>query len=302
MKNFFKYQKMNLYRMPLFGCGLLICLLFIIAERTWNHIYAEDPFIGNVLKSAQASPEVILVGDSVCVTKFSQDKDKRTLDQILANDLGKSVLNASRSGITLIAQKQLIELMLALNIRTECLFLEVNPLQSMRGLNIQAFNEWKLHLKLIQTPMRPEKRFFEYALYLDRKLSGRLNISHIDPLGVHEGRNDSVESFEKFLLDVISLSYQLSKRVICFIPPMDMPRVEKRFGEEEIVYLNKVRLKAAEICENQGVFFIDLHDRLKDKAYFPDTGYTDYYWVHLSDQGRHVLSQELVNQWRYYLK
>lgn len=286
--------------MPCFACALLMVLLGIIGERTWNHVEIKDPFIGGIMKLDESSPEVILLGDSVCVTKFKEDKDKRTLDQMLANDLGKSLLNASRLGMTLMAQKSLIELMIARNIRTKYLFLEINSLQAMRELNMQAFNEWKSHLKLIQRSMKWNERFFAYVLYLDRALNQHLSTSCLDFLSVST-LDYNINNFEKLLTDVLDLCHQLTDNIYCFITPIyhlpegEIPYIKSQRNPNDISYSELICAKSAAICNDKQISFIDLHAMLKDKIYFPDAGYINFYSVHLNDEGRHLLSQALVN-------
>lgn len=284
-------NQLNQYK--IFSIILIGILLGTLGERTWNHIYAQDPFIGRVLKSASAHPYTILIGDSVCVSTFKTDHDQRDLGDMLQDDIGSPLLNAGRSGMPLTAQKYLLELMLALKIKSPSLLLEINPLQSIRAIDPVAFHEWKVHLNLIQSPMLPPKRFLLYALYLDKKLTGSVITDAKDFL-LPCSSIENITFFRELFSEVLDLLPQLSHNSICFIPPMDMSKVQSKFSIESVDLLHQLREETAKICAAKGIVFRDFHNWLPDSQYFPDAGYIDIYWVHLNDVGRQLFSRELA--------
>ena len=133
----------------------------ITANRTWNHLDMEDPFMGSVARQAKEYHPIVLVGDSVIGAFFKTDKDRRTIAELLSIKTDLPVLNAARSGMTLSAQEELLELIAFKGAKAQVLILEINPGQMMRGTDPKAFAEWKAHMELIKSSMSPLQRFME---------------------------------------------------------------------------------------------------------------------------------------------
>ncbi len=273
---------------------MALLVLSITANRTWNHLDMEDPFMGRVARQAKDYHPIVLVGDSVIEAFFKTDKDRRTIAELLSIKTDLPVLNAARSGMTLSAQEELLELLAFKRAKAQVLILEINPGQMMRGTDPQAFAEWKAHMELIKSNMSPAKRFWEYTFYLDKKMGRSGNPSENNKAeNKHDSEGEDLFSIPTQLKRVFATSHKIAPNVLCFITPMDVARIKKK-STLTFIEQGKIIEQVKATCAQLGIPCLDFHQLLPDSNRFPDAGYIDIYHVHLDDKGRKTLVDKLV--------
>lgn len=275
-------MKTALYSLIL--CGTLIT---ISTERTWNHLFVQDPFVAKVVAGAKKKFDGIVVGDSVMVSNFKTDKDMRVLTEQIRDALNMPILPVARCGMTMSAQTEVLELLTLLrkNEKTQFLILELNPAQMLRGVDPKAYAEWQAHLNLVKQDFKPWERLFRYILYLDENMLGKSK---------SKGTPGVALPLEVVFEKLIQVSENLSEKVFCFITPANNARLKRELTprewarrEKDIEELMSLCRKCNIPCENWSHFFTD-------EARFPDPGYIDIFYVHLDDVGRGILAKKIA--------
>ncbi len=272
---------------------IFLLSLFITANRTLNYIYMIDPVMGQIAEEAEKKHAIILVGDSVAVSHIKTDKDTRTIAEILADQTGLSVLNASRSGMTLLAQEKLLELLELKKAKSDILILEINPMQMMRGMDAAAFADWKRQLALTKEKMNPFMRLCKYTLYLDKKMAQSNDLMINNEENAHI-IGDHFHDIHHRLKNVLILAQTLAKHVMLFITPADLKKIKQESSIKEL-QSNEERIQAVkEICQEMKIPCLDLMDYVQDNQHFSDSPLIDLYHVHLDDSGRKILVNRLI--------
>jgi hypothetical protein len=285
----------------IYTVSLTLLLLLISGDRTWNHLFVQDPFIAELMKrakdpsfitkivdKAQEPLNAIVVGDSVMVSNFKSDADPRTLMEQITALLGDPVLPVARSGMPLSGHLEILELLTILNppIRSKCLILEINPAQTTRHVNPQAYAAWQAHLNLVKQEFHPAERFFRYAIYLDQKMIGK-------PPPIRGPLKPF--TIEDLLEKTFKASNQITEKIFCFITPANLARLKREMSIRSYEERLQLIARVEEICKAHGVACENWSALFPEESYFPDAGYVDLYRVHLNDKGRQILAQKIVS-------
>jgi hypothetical protein len=157
----------------IFSIGLLSILFSVTAVRTWSDLWEGDEYIGKLACLEAGHYPAIIMGDSVIkITYGDAEGQRQTVDQMLSEALGEKVVDLSRSGMPLNPHAYLLNLLALKGVRSDVLFLEINPTQIVRQHDMVAFHSWQKSLELAFNDWNMAHRLFQYALYLDKKARG----------------------------------------------------------------------------------------------------------------------------------
>jgi lysophospholipase L1-like esterase len=300
-----------------FTIGLLSILLGVTAMRTWNHFWEGDEYIAKLARIEEGHYPAIIMGDSVIqTTNGDAEGQRQTVDQMLSEALGEQVVDLSRGGTPLNAHAYLLDLLAFKKVTADVLFLELNPIQSMRRQDPSAFLDWQKHLEMIRQDWNMAYRLFQYALYLDKKALGDCGKKpKVKATKLLFGKNFQVGQFRAELHRLVSQNQfdfpalvqliqqaaktcmQIAPKVVFFITPTDVMRLRMDSNRDVQNYRQKMVDTIAATCETLPITFINLYKALPDSRYFPDGGnghFADGGYCHLSHEGRKFLVEQLV--------